>query len=384
MNSLDEVRKAIASKDDRELIKSLVDLNKQERATSTDILLHLIEVEQRKLHLELGHSSLFSYACKELCYSEPAAHRRISSARCINRIPELYPMLLVGEVSLTTISLIAQELTPENKAELLPQLCGASRKQVEKLVARIRGGAPAIRDCIKPVFAKAPAKVAAGSVPSGQTQKQKPPVADAPPKQRSEEQAPSAFSRESAVPEEPNCYEVRCSVSAAVRAKLERTQELLSNKVPLGASLEDVLDAALECYLEKHAPERRAARRTERLAKRRAARCSAGEAKQESKEQASEEKETSSQAPAPSSRHVPATLSDTVHLRDGGQCTYESADGMRCTRRTNLHIDHIVPLSRGGTTCEANLRLLCGPHNQFMADKLLGREFMQKKRTARG
>ena len=116
MNSLDQVRKAIASKDDKELIKSLVDLNERERATSADILLHLIEVEQRKLHLELGYSSLFSYACKALHYSEPAAHRRIGSARCINRIPELYPMLLAGEVSLTTISLIAQELTPKNKA----------------------------------------------------------------------------------------------------------------------------------------------------------------------------------------------------------------------------------------------------------------------------
>ena len=57
---------------------------------------------------------------------------------------------------------------------------------------------------------------------------------------------------------------------------------------------------------------------------------------------------------------------------------------MRCTRRTNLHIDHVVPLARGGTTCESNLRLLCGPHNQLMAEKLLGLEFMQKKRTARG
>ena len=103
MCTLDEVRKAIAGKDDKELVKSLVELNKRERATSADILLHLIEVEQRKLHLEYGHSSLFSYACKELHYSEPAAHRRTSSARCIERIPELYPMLLAGEVSLTIL-----------------------------------------------------------------------------------------------------------------------------------------------------------------------------------------------------------------------------------------------------------------------------------------
>ena len=59
-------------------------------------------------------------------------------------------------------------------------------------------------------------------------------------------------------------YEIRCAVSAEVRDKLERTRELLSNKLPLGVVLEDVLNAALECYLEKHAPERRAVRRAER------------------------------------------------------------------------------------------------------------------------
>ena len=80
MCTLDEVRKAIAGKDDKELVKSLVELNKCERTTSADILLHLIEVEPRKLHLEYGYSSLFSYACKELHYSEPAAHRPSSQS----------------------------------------------------------------------------------------------------------------------------------------------------------------------------------------------------------------------------------------------------------------------------------------------------------------
>ena len=80
MCTLDEIKKELASKNNVELIQSLVDLNKRERASSADILLHLIEVEQRKLHLEYGYSSLFSYACKELHYSEPAAHRPSSQS----------------------------------------------------------------------------------------------------------------------------------------------------------------------------------------------------------------------------------------------------------------------------------------------------------------
>ena len=60
MCTLDEIKKEPASKNNVELIQSLVDLSERERTTSADILLHLIEVEQRKLHLEYGYSSLFS------------------------------------------------------------------------------------------------------------------------------------------------------------------------------------------------------------------------------------------------------------------------------------------------------------------------------------
>ena len=60
MCTLDEIKKELASKNNVELIQSLVGLSERERTTSADILLHLIEVEQRKLHLEYGYSSLFS------------------------------------------------------------------------------------------------------------------------------------------------------------------------------------------------------------------------------------------------------------------------------------------------------------------------------------
>ena len=88
MCTLDEIKKELASKNNVELIQSLVDLNKRERASSADILLHLIEVEQRKLHLEYGYSSLFSYACKELHYSAPAAppHQLSTLYRAYSRV----------------------------------------------------------------------------------------------------------------------------------------------------------------------------------------------------------------------------------------------------------------------------------------------------------
>ena len=157
-----------------------------------------------------------------------------------------------------------------------------------------------------------------------------------------------------------------------MRAKLERTRELLSNKLPLGVVLEDVLDAALECYLEKHAPERRAARRSARAAKK----------VEETEDIVKEDVERGKDQSASFSRYVPAEVKDSVYLRDGGQCSYVSPNGLRCSCRTHLNFDHIVPRAHGGTNCESNIRILCSGHNQFMADKILGEPFMRAKRYA--
>lgn len=45
-----------------------------------------------------------------------------------------------------------------------------------------------------------------------------------------------------------------------------------------------------------------------------------------------------------------------VLTRDGYQCVC-------CGEKDGLHIDHIVPISRGGTNAFTNLQTLCGPCN---------------------
>ena len=137
-----------------------------------------------------------------------------------------------------------------------------------------------------------------------------------------------------------------------------------------------MLDAALECYLEKHAPERRAARRSARAAKK----VEDTEMGDTVKEDIGRKKDQSTSDTSLSSRHIPAEVKDSVYLRDGGQCTYVSPEGLRCSCRTHLNFDHIVPRAHGGTNCESNIRILCSGHNQLMADKILGKSFMRAKR----
>ncbi|MGH2570867.1 MAG: hypothetical protein ACRDGR_06555 [bacterium] len=72
---------------DRELLSRIESLARNEHSMTVEVLLHLNEVEERRLHLTLGYGTLFDFAVKHLRYSHSAAGRRIQVARCIRRHP---------------------------------------------------------------------------------------------------------------------------------------------------------------------------------------------------------------------------------------------------------------------------------------------------------
>lgn len=63
-------------------------------------------------------------------------------------------------------------------------------------------------------------------------------------------------------------------------------------------------------------------------------------------------------------RQIPGKIKLAVYKRDEGQCT-------RCGSRDNLHFDHVLPFSKGGTSLkEENIQLLCARHNLQKSAKL--------------
>ena len=63
-------------------------------------------------------------------------------------------------------------------------------------------------------------------------------------------------------------------------------------------------------------------------------------------------------------RIIPSPVKLEVWKRDGGKC-------VKCGSRNNLHFDHIIPYSRGGTSLYAkNIQLLCVRHNLEKHDKI--------------
>ncbi len=67
----------------------------------------------------------------------------------------------------------------------------------------------------------------------------------------------------------------------------------------------------------------------------------------------------------PHIRLIPAPVKVEVWRRDRGQC-------VECGSTKNLHFDHDIPFSRGGSSLTAaNVRLLCAKHNLEKSDKIM-------------
>ena len=66
-------------------------------------------------------------------------------------------------------------------------------------------------------------------------------------------------------------------------------------------------------------------------------------------------------------RSIPGDVMQEVYVRDGGKCTHPD-----CDATDNLHFDHKIPYSKGGSSKTAkNIQLLCARHNLSKHDKLI-------------
>ncbi len=73
---------------------------------------------------------------------------------------------------------------------------------------------------------------------------------------------------------------------------------------------------------------------------------------------------TETQVALPHSRLIPSAVKLEVWTRDKGQCVL-------CGARENLHFDHDLPYSKGGSSLVAgNIRLLCAKHNLSKGAKI--------------
>ncbi len=64
-------------------------------------------------------------------------------------------------------------------------------------------------------------------------------------------------------------------------------------------------------------------------------------------------------------RIIPSAVKQAVWKRDQGKC-------IECGSKDNLHFDHILPFSKGGSSVLVeNIQLFCARHNLQKSDKLI-------------
>jgi hypothetical protein len=351
-----------SSLDSNALTLRLAELAGEEREVQVDFLLHLAEFEARRVYVELGFSSLWSYCLEVLHLREGAAGRRIGAMRVLVRFPNLEAPLRDGRLSLSTIVVLGSVLTGENVGALLARAAYRTKREIEEIVVSLKP-----RPAPAPGLRKLPARAPAGAptVLALEIREAAPERSEPSAENRDRAPAIAANSAESPVPQAPaierrrptdleavaqDRWSLRAMVDRDFKQDLETLRCLLAHKIPDG-DLTEVLREAIRCAVERHG-KRRGAVPPSRKASRPA-------------------------APARKTHEPSAEVKREVWERDGGRCTYVAPDGRRCDCRFKLEYDHIAE-TKPATV--ANTRLRCRTHNVFHAEQTYGRAHMERFR----
>ncbi|HZX95422.1 MAG TPA: HNH endonuclease signature motif containing protein [Myxococcales bacterium] len=125
----------VGSLSNEELLAATQDLVRRSCEMEADLLVHLGEIDHRKLYRDRSYGSMYAFCTRELGFSEGAAYNRIYVARTARKLPALLEAVRSGRVHLAGLRLLAPHLTKENHAELLEQARGRTKEEIAQIVA---------------------------------------------------------------------------------------------------------------------------------------------------------------------------------------------------------------------------------------------------------
>lgn len=341
---------SLAHLSDGAVIAEVTRLAGTERNATAQLIAALAELDARRLYLGEGCSSLFTYCTMVLHLSEHAAYSRIETARAGRRFPLIFDLLMNGDVTVTTVGLVAKVLTEQNHREVLARVTHKSKREAEELVAELRPRPDALTIMRRvPVQANTAAQVC--STP--RTTLESPAATAEPPAVvTAQPLAPPVSARHVIVPLAPERYKVQFTVSRETYDKLRRVQDLMRHSVPSGDPAA-VFDRALTALLTELEKAKIAAISRPRSASR----------------------------PSSQSRHIPAGVKREVWKRDQGRCAFHGTRG-RCAETGFLEFHHVRPFAAGGESDAKNIELRCRAHNQYEAELFFGEPPMTRERPA--
>ena len=119
----------------RDALKSLL---RTEQSAMADFLVALADFDRRRGWEPLGHASLFAFLVVELRLSRNSAFWRLSSARLIQRHPEVIAPLRDGRLCLSTTAELAKVLTSENMDSVMPRYFRLSAREAAEVTVELQ------------------------------------------------------------------------------------------------------------------------------------------------------------------------------------------------------------------------------------------------------
>src|SRR5690349_5847516 len=130
--SHEDILAAAAVLSDQDLLGRLGAFAGREREATVELVAHLAALDARShVYLAQGYGSLHAYCTQALRLSEDAASNRIAAARACRRFPVILDLLASGEMTLTSVRLLARHLTPKNLDSVLEGAKGRTLHEID-------------------------------------------------------------------------------------------------------------------------------------------------------------------------------------------------------------------------------------------------------------
>lgn len=325
---------------DQMLVEKLEKLVGLEKQTTAEILEYIKEVDRRRLYLQLGHTSLFSYLTRALKYTPSSAQRRIDSARLLKEIPELRQDLKSGSLNLMQISMMAQSFRQKRIQEKSNQLESPtphpptptrlhqdSLNQKKEILTKIRNQDLSSTQKILAEFLDLPLQ---------------------------------QFEVQRIQKDESVRFEI--TFSKEQMADLNRAKELLSHTHP-HLKWADLFLLLTKSFLIQKDPLKKTAVTQKKNRSLPAPDTPKGD------------KTPTAKMDAETRKHIPTSVRRQVFRRDRSCQWKDSKTQEICGSKFQLQIDHCKPRWAGGTNDLENLQLLCASHNQMKYRQEAGLRF---------
>lgn len=300
---------------DGELNLKIKSLAAEERKLTKEILLHIAEVDKRRLFLRMAYASLFDYLTKEIGYSAGAAHRRIDAARLIQKLPDVSSKIEEGKINLSQISKI-QQVFRQIKKDTGQQIETSTQKV---LLEKVESKTAQQTDLIL-----------------------------------TQEFNIEIKNKDRVSIQKNESVRLEITFSKAEMEMLQKAQAILSHKT--GGSLkETILEMAEETLKQSQA-----LKPSQRL-----------QTHQKLKNRQTSKTQVTSTVEVTPTKKISKRMKSEILNKDQFCQFKDIKTGRICGSKFFLEIDHIQPLCQGGENNPKNLRVLCRNHNQFRYRQML-------------